>query len=55
MGKGEGTAGWITVCSLRSVSLTFLRPAYMYCLFRGAGGVGGEEKLGCQEEDEGSK
>jgi len=29
---GEGTEGRIAVCSLRSVSLTFLRPVSMYCL-----------------------
>ena len=32
VGTGEGTSGWIAVCSLRSVSLTCLRPASMYYL-----------------------
>ena len=32
VGIGEGTAGRIAVCSLRSVSLTFLRPASIYCI-----------------------
>ena len=55
MGPGEGTGRCgLAVCLLRSVSLTF---RCALCLFQrsGAGEVGGVEKVGCHEEEGGSK